>query len=332
MEKFEGVIALDAMGGDYGPEVTVPAAISAIKDFGIKVILVGDPNEIGKELSNFPKEITEKMKVIPSEGVVNEGESPVSAYRNKPKASIFVSAGLVKKGYADGVVSMGSSGATLAAASILFGTMEGIERGSIGGPIIGYSPEMVLLDLGSNVDTKAHQLADFAAIGDQVSKLMFNKENPKIALLSVGSEEGKGNLLVKETFQLLSKSSLNFAGNIEPEDLFEQKVDVVICDGFVGNILLKTTESLGRKISKEILDKTGNKEISDEILNKTNVLSESYGGGPIFGINGIAIIGHGSSKVSTIVNAINTAKLTIQNDWVEKQQTAIKKIRSEIKD
>ncbi|MBA46980.1 MAG: phosphate acyltransferase PlsX [Dehalococcoidia bacterium] len=332
MEKFEGVIALDAMGGDYGPEVTVPAAISAIKDFGIKVILVGDPNEIGKELSNFPKEITEKMKVIPSEGVVNEGESPVSAYRNKPKASIFVSAGLVKKGYADGVVSMGSSGATLAAASILFGTMEGIERGSIGGPIIGYSPEMVLLDLGSNVDTKAHQLADFAAIGDQVSKLMFNKENPKIALLSLGSEEGKGNLLVKETFQLLSKSSLNFVGNIEPEDLFEQKVDVVICDGFVGNILLKTTESLGRKISKEILDKTGNKEISDEILNKTNVLSESYGGGPIFGINGIAIIGHGSSKVSTIVNAINTAKLTLENDWVEKQQTAIKKIRSEIKD
>ena len=332
MEKFEGVIALDAMGGDYGPEVTVPAAISAIKDFGIKVILVGDPNEIGKELSNFPKEITEKMKVIPSEGVVNEGESPVSAYRNKPKASIFVSAGLVKKGYADGVVSMGSSGATLAAASILFGTMEGIERGSIGGPIIGYSPEMVLLDLGSNVDTKAHQLADFAAIGDQVSKLMFNKENPKIALLSLGSEEGKGNLLVKETFQLLSKSSLNFVGNIEPEDLFEQKVDVVICDGFVGNILLKTTESLGRKISKEILDKTGNKEISDEILNKTNVLSESYGGGPIFGINGIAIIGHGSSKVSTIVNAINTAKLTVENDWVEKQQTAIKKIRSEIKD
>ena len=332
MEKFEGVIALDAMGGDYGPEVTVPAAISAIKDFGIKVILVGDPNEIGKELSNFPKEITEKMKVIPSEGVVNEGESPVSAYRNKPKASIFVSAGLVKKGYADGVVSMGSSGATLAAASILFGTMEGIERGSIGGPIIGYSPEMVLLDLGSNVDTKAHQLADFAAIGDQVSKLMFKKENPKIALLSLGSEEGKGNLLVKETFQLLSKSSLNFVGNIEPEDLFEQKVDVVICDGFVGNILLKTTESLGRKISKEILDKTGNKEISDEILNKTNVLSESYGGGPIFGINGIAIIGHGSSKVSTIVNAINTAKLTVENDWVEKQQTAIKKIRSEIKD
>ena len=332
MEKFEGVIALDAMGGDYGPEVTVPAAISAIKDFGIKVILVGDPNEIGKELSNFPKEITEKMKVIPSEGVVNEGESPVSAYRNKPKASIFVSAGLVKKGYADGVVSMGSSGATLAAASILFGTMEGIERGSIGGPIIGYSPEMVLLDLGSNVDTKAPQLADFAAIGDQVSQLMFNKENPKIALLSVGSEEGKGNLLVKETFQLLSKSSLNFVGNIEPEDLFEQKVDVVICDGFVGNILLKTTESLGRKISKEILDKTGNKEISDEILNKTNVLSESYGGGPIFGINGIAIIGHGSSKVSTIVNAINTAKLTIENDWVEKQQKAIKKIRSEIKD
>jgi glycerol-3-phosphate acyltransferase PlsX len=332
MDKFDGIIALDAMGGDFGPSVTVPAAISAIKDFGIKVILVGDPNEVENELSKYPKEISEKIKVIPSEGIVDEGESPVSAYRNKPNASIFVSSGLVKKGYANGVVSMGSSGATLAAASILFGTIEGIERGSIGGPIIGYSPEMVVLDLGSNVDTKASQLVDFAAIGDQVSKLMFNKKNPKVALLSLGSEEGKGNLLVKESYDLLSKSSLNFVGNIEPEGLFEQKVDVVICDGFVGNILLKTTESLGKKISKEILDKTGDKELSNAILYKTNILSESYGGGPIFGINGIAIIGHGSSQVSTIVNAINTAKLTIENNWVEKQQIAIKKIRSEIKD
>jgi len=332
MDKFDGIIALDAMGGDFGPSVTVPAAISAIKDFGIKVILVGDPNEVENELSKYPKEISEKIKVIPSEGIVDEGESPVSAYRNKPNASIFVSSGLVKKGYANGVVSMGSSGATLAAASILFGTIEGIERGSIGGPIIGYSPEMVVLDLGSNVDTKASQLVDFAAIGDQVSKLMFNKKNPKVALLSLGSEEGKGNLLVKESYDLLSKSSLNFVGNIEPEGLFEQKVDVVICDGFVGNILLKTTESLGKKISKEILDKTGDKELSNTILYKTNILSESYGGGPIFGINGIAIIGHGSSQVSTIVNAINTAKLTIENNWVEKQQIAIKKIRSEIKD
>ena len=332
MDKFDGIIALDAMGGDFGPSVTVPAAISAIKDFGIKVILVGDPNEVENELSKYPKEISEKIKVIPSEGIVDEGESPVSAYRNKPNASIFVSSGLVKKGYANGVVSMGSSGATLAAASILFGTTEGIERGSIGGPIIGYSPEMVVLDLGSNVDTKASQLVDFAAIGDQVSKLMFNKKNPKVALLSLGSEEGKGNLLVKESYDLLSKSSLNFVGNIEPEGLFEQKVDVVICDGFVGNILLKTTESLGKKISKEILDKTGDKELSNAILYKTNILSESYGGGPIFGINGIAIISHGSSQVSTIVNAINTAKLTIENNWVEKQQIAIKKIRSEIKD
>lgn len=332
MKQFDGIIALDAMGGDFGPAITVPAAITAIKDFGIKVILVGNPDEINAELSKFPKEISEKMKVIPSEGIVEEGESPVSAYRNKPNASIFVSAGLVKKGYANGVVSMGSSGATLAAASILFGTMDGIERGSIGGPIIGYSPEMILLDLGSNVDTKAVQLVDFAAIGDQVSKLMFNKENPKIALLSVGSEEGKGNILVKESFELLSKSSLNFVGNIEPEDLFEQKVDVVICDGFVGNILLKTTESLGKKIATEILDKTGNKDISENIFNKTNVISQSFGGGPIFGINGIAIIGHGSSQVSTIVNAIKTAKLTIENNWVEKQQNAIKKIRLEIKD
>ena len=165
MEKFNGVIALDAMGGDYGPNVTVPAAIKAITELGIKVALVGDASEINTELEKYPKEISEKMKIIPSEGVVMEGESPVSAYRNKPKASVFISAGLVKQGHAGGFVSMGSSGATLAAATILFGTIEGIERGTIGGPVIGYSPEMILLDLGSNVDTKPNQLVDFAAIG-----------------------------------------------------------------------------------------------------------------------------------------------------------------------
>ena len=185
MEKFNGVIALDAMGGDYGPNVTVPAAIKAITELGIKVALVGDASEINSELEKYPKEISEKMKIIPSEGVVMEGESPVSAYRNKPKASVFISAGLVKQGHADGFVSMGSSGATLAAATILFGTIEGIERGTIGGPVIGYSPEMILLDLGSNVDTKPNQLVDFAAIGDQVSKLKFKKDNPKVALLSL---------------------------------------------------------------------------------------------------------------------------------------------------
>ena len=332
MEKFNGVIALDAMGGDYGPDVTVPAAIKAITELGIKVVLVGDENEINAELKKYPKEISEKMKIIPSEGIVMEGESPVNAYRNKPKASVFISAGLVKKGIAQGFVSMGSSGATLAAATILFGTIEGIERGSIGGPVIGYSPEMILLDLGSNVDTKPTQLVDFAAIGDQVSKLMFNKDNPKVALLSVGSEKGKGNMLIKDSYELLSKSSLNFVGNIEPEDLFEQKVDVVICDGFVGNILLKITEGLGKKISNEILEKTGNDELAKEIYNKTNIVSESYGGGPIFGIKGIGIIGHGASKVDTIVNAINTAKITIENNWVEKQIEAINKIRSETKE
>ena len=331
MEKFNGVIALDAMGGDIGPSVTVPAAVRAITELGINVALVGDLKKIQKELEKYPQEISEKMKIIPSEGIVMEGESPVHAFRSKPKASVFVSAGLVKKGHADGFVSMGSSGASLAAATILFGTIDGIERGSIGGPVIGYSPEMIILDLGSNVDTKPTQLVDFAAIGNQVSKLMFDKDNPKVALLSVGSEEGKGNMLIKDSFELLSKSSLNFVGNIEPEDLFESKVDVVICDGFVGNILLKITEGLGKKISNEILYKNGDKDLAKEIFNKTNIVSESYGGGPIFGIKGIGIIGHGASKIDTIVSAINTAKITIENDWVSKQIEAINKIRSETK-
>ena len=226
---------------------------------------------------------------------------------------------------------MGSSGATLAAATILFGSIEGIERGSIGGPIIGYSPEMVIIDLGSNVDTKSSQLVDFAAIADQVSRILFNNKNPKVALLSVGEEKGKGNILNKESYEMLEKSSLNFIGNIEANKIYDNQVDVLICDGFVGNILLKSTEGLGERIAKDVLEKTGDKNLYNEIYQKTNVL-EFYGGGPIYGINGVSIIGHGSSNVSTVTNAIKTAKMIIENDWVEKQQKAIKKIRSEIKD
>lgn len=331
MKKFEGIIALDAMGGDHGPKVTVPAAINSIIENGIKVVLVGDQDQLLEEFKKYPNEITEKLKIIPSDGVVNEGESPVGAFRTKPKASVFVSAGVVKKGIAGGFVSMGSSGATLAAATILFGSIEGIERGSIGGPIIGYSPEMVIIDLGSNVDTKSSQLVDFAAIADQVSRILFNNKNPKVALLSVGEEKGKGNILNKESYEMLEKSSLNFIGNIEANKIYDNQVDVLICDGFVGNILLKSTEGLGKRIAKDVLEKTGDKNLYNEIYQKTNVL-EFYGGGPIYGINGVSIIGHGSSNVSTVTNAIKTAKMIIENDWVEKQQKAIKKIRSEIKD
>jgi|TARA_B110000263_G_scaffold220223_1_gene207965 glycerol-3-phosphate acyltransferase PlsX len=331
MKKFNGIIALDAMGGDHGPKVTVPAAINSIVENEIKVVLVGDENELLEEFKKYPKEITEKLKIIPSDGVVKEGESPVSAFRTKPKASVFVSAGAVKKGIADGFVSMGSSGATLAAATILFGSIEGIERGSIGGPIIGYSPEMVIIDLGSNVDTKSSQLVDFAAIADQVSRILFKNINPKVGLLSIGEEKGKGNLLNKESYEMLEKSSLNFVGNIEANNIYDNQVDVLICDGFVGNILLKSTEGLGKRIAKNVLEKTGNKDLYNEIYQKTNIL-EFYGGGPIYGINGVSIIGHGSSNIPTITNAIKTARMIIENDWVEKQQKAIKKIRSEIKD
>ena len=331
MKKFEGIIALDAMGGDHGPKVTVPAAINSIIENGIKVVLVGDQDELLEEFKKYPNEITKKLKIIPSDGVVNEGESPVGAFRTKPKASVFVSAGIVKKGIADGFVSMGSSGATVAAATILFGSIEGIERGSIGGPIIGYSPEMVIIDLGSNVDTKSSQLVDFAAIADQVSRILFRNKNPKVALLSVGEEKGKGNLLNKESYEMLEKSSLNFIGNIEANNIYDNQVDVLICDGFVGNILLKSTEGLGKRIAKNVLEKTGDKDLYNEIYEKTNIL-KFYGGGPIYGINGVSIIGHGSSNVSTVTNAIKTAKMIIENDWVEKQQKAIKKIRSEIKD
>ena len=222
---------------------------------------------------------------------------------------MFVAAGLVKKGFADGFVSMGSSGATMAAATLLFGTIEGIERGSIGGPVIGYSPEMVIIDLGSNVDTRPNQLVDFAAISSEVSKIIFNKKNPKIGLLSIGSEKGKGNLLVKETYDLLSKSSLNFIGNIEANELFNSKVDAVICDGFVGNIVLKLIEGTVNKMLSWATESINNHSISKlakpmlfpvfQDIKKTFDYEE-HGGAPLLGVDGVVIKCHGSSNDKAI--------------------------------
>jgi len=333
----EGItpIALDAMGGDHGPVVTVPAALKAIGDGGVAIALVGDAEAIQAELDKYDTPAKQLVQVVPAEGVVEEGESPALAYRSKPKASVFVSAGVVKMGKAAGFVSMGSTGASIAAAQVVYGTLEGIDRGALGGPIIGYAPDTVIVDLGTNVDTRPRLLVDFAALGNVMSKHIYKKENPRIALLSVGSEEGKGNALVKETTELLKATDLNFIGNIEPNDLPEGKADVVLCDGFVGNVVLKLTEGLGSAVVNQVKEALGDTEEANElaqsIFEKFNIL-EAFGGGPLLGLNGLAIVGHGASGVDAIANAVGTAKYVISTGLIEAQQAELDRIRAEITD
>lgn len=331
----EGIypIALDAMGGDHGPAVTVPAALKAIGNGGVAIALVGDPEAIEAELAKYDTPAKKLTQVVPAEGVIPEGANPALALRAHPKASVLIAAGAVKMGKARAFVSMGSTGASIAAGTVLLGTVDGIERGALGGPIVGYAPDTVIIDLGTNVDTKPAQLADFAALGSLMSRLIYGKSNPRVALLSVGSEEGKGNAQVKATTQLLRNSSLNFIGNVEPHDLPYGKAEVVVCDGFVGNIVLKLTEGLGRAITEHIRSALPSSPevdaLADEVFARTNVL-EALGGGPLLGLKGAAIVGHGSSGVDAIAGAIGTAKIVIENDYINAQHAELERIRNEI--
>ncbi len=322
------VVALDAMGGDHGPVATVPAALDAVSNGDIAIALVGDPDTISDVLAEYSTTNHPLVQVVASDGVVEETDNPAMVFRSKPRASIFVCSGLVKMGKAHAFVSMGSTGASIAAATVTYGTMAGITRGCIGGAIIGFSPNMAIIDLGANVDVRPQQLADFGTLGSVMSRINYGQENPRIALLNVGSEETKGNSLVKETAELLKRSNLNYVGMVEPYDLLHGKAEVVICDGFVGNVVLKLTEGLGRAIADLVRDK-GDGALADEIYSITNLLA-SYGGGPLLGVNGIAVVGHGAAGSSGIATAIKTAKHVFDNDFVEAQQKELAAFHAQV--
>jgi glycerol-3-phosphate acyltransferase PlsX len=319
-------IAIDALGGDDAPAVPVEGAVLAASEGETEILLVGDPDLVEPELS---KHSTDQLpiSIVPSQGKIEDGEAPALALRQKPNASIMVATSLVKKGLADAVISMGSTGGTMAAAVIVLGTIEGIDRPAIGGPIIGSAPNQTILDLGSNIDCKPTQLLGFATLGSVFSELLIGIKSPRIGILSVGSEEGKGNALVKESTELLKKSGLNFVGNVEGNDLVTGRVDVVVCDGFIGNVVLKLVEGFGKglssqlhstltgKIPKEVLD-----GLMQELYENNNVV-DSRGGGPIFGVNGVSIIGHGSATAGTIKRAVKTARMCVETKLIQEMMT-----------
>ena len=316
-------VAIDAMGGDNSPEVTVAGAILSTRQNKFNVLLVGDKASLEKELSKHDTENL-SIKIIPSEGKIEDSEAPALGLRQKPKASIVVATSLVKKGKADAVISMGSTGATMAAAVVLLGTIDGIDRPAIGGPIVGSAPNQVILDLGSNLDCKPQQLVGFGVLGSVFSQDLLKIPNPKIGLLSVGSEEGKGNSQIKEATELFKKSGLNFIGNIEGNDLVTGKADIVVCDGFVGNVVLKLVESLSIGLANQLQTALTNSSMPTEVISglmkkliSDNNVVDARGGGPIFGVNGVSIIGHGSASADTVHRAIEMAAMCVSSKLIE---------------
>ena len=304
-------VVVDAMGGDHAPVETVKGAVQALNAEDIELILVGDPQQLNAQLAQYHVPAG-AVTVVPSEGKIGDDEHPVQAIRHKPNASVLVATKVLKSGGADVLVSMGSTGASMASAVLVLGLMNGLDRPCIGGPFLGLAPRTVLLDMGSNVDCRPAMLLNFAALGVVFARKFLDIQNPKVGLLSVGAETAKGNRQVQESYQLFQDSHLNFVGNVEGMDFFTQRADVIVCDGFVGNILLKFTEGLGTALLpflKKQLDSLLKPEqvaaIGATLWQQTNLPRTM--GGPLFGVNGPVVLGHGSCKADGVAGAINTA-------------------------
>ena len=334
--KHKFRVAIDAMGGDHAPKIPVEGAVLAAQNSDASVFLVGDPDQVEAELEKHNTNNID-LTLVPSEGYIDDAEAPTAAFRKKPKASILIATELVKRNITDAVVSMGSTGGSMAAAVVILGTIDGIDRPAIGGPIVGSAPKQTILDLGSNIDCRASQLLGFGVLGSVFCNLLLGVDNPRIGVLSIGSEEGKGNALSKETTELFKKSGLHFIGNIEGHDLVVGKADVVVCDGFVGNIVLKLVEGLGQGLAKKLesilADKIPSRQIAELIQGfyRENNVVDSRGGGPIFGVNGVSIIGHGSSSSETIERAVGLARMCVETKLIEEMNNQVPLVMSKVK-
>ena len=307
-------IAVDAMGGDYGIEVVVPASIDAARG-GIGIVLVGDEGRIRYELDkNRAGDLD--IQVVPSGSVVDMQEKPSDALRRKKDSSIQVACRLVKDGHAQGVVSAGNSGATVACGMFVLGRIRGIERPALAGIMPTEKDPCVLIDVGANVDSKPFHLAQFGLMADVFARDVLGMPNPRVGVLSIGEEEGKGNIMVKEAYDLLRGSNLHFIGNVEGRDIFTGDVDVVVCDGFVGNVALKLSEGLAKsfghvlkgELKSGLVSKIG-AWLSFRAFQRFARLVDyaEYGGAPLLGLKSIAVVCHGSSNCKAITNAIRMA-------------------------
>ena len=312
------VIALDVMGGDVPVHSPVEAAVKAATDFNQEILLVGDRDQVVSELAqhSYPQKLIE---VFHSSETVGMDESPALSLRQKKDSSIRVAVNLLQEGKVDAVVSAGNTGASMATAKFVLKLISDIERPAIATlmPSTNRNNPFVLLDIGANIDCKPSYLFQFGLMGDAYARTVLNLENPRVALLNNGEEEGKGNQIVQDAFKLLERSTLNFVGNIEGKAMFQDQVDIVVCDGFVGNIALKVAEGtfdfvrsvLKQEVQASWMARLGYLAMRGPFLSlKDRADYSEVGGAPLLGINGVVIICHGNSKPHTIRNAIRHAR------------------------
>lgn len=315
-------IVIDAMGGDNAPSVEVEGAIQGIEEFGYELVLVGDSKRIEDELRKF-KDCSDKLSVIHASEVIEMHDPAAISVRRKRNSSIVVGLDLLKKNKADAFISAGNTGAVVCAATLSLRLLPGIERPGIAIVIPTLTGPSVIMDVGANINPKPIHLLQYGIMADAYCRYILHKDNPSVGLLNVGEEESKGTDFIKESHTLLSESKLNFIGNIEGRDIYAGKSDIVLCDGFVGNVILKVSESvvdtivklLKQEIKSNIIATVG-AALSSSAFNvlKKKMDYTEYGGAPLLGVDGRCIISHGSSTSKAIKNAIRAAGDFVSQD------------------
>ena len=322
-------IAVDAMGGDHAPEEIVKGAAQAAEEYGVDISLVGLPHAVHPLLDSHPR-----LQLVPCTQVIAMDEHPAQAVRNKPDSSIAVCARMCKEGRADGWTSAGNSGAVMAAALLIQGRIRGIERPALGSIVPTQDGFAYFLDVGANVDSKPEYLVQFAAMGAVYAREMLGRPEPRVALLSNGEEEGKGDELVRETTRRLKGSLPGFIGNVEPKDVYGAKADVVVADGFVGNVAIKMAEataeflfrSLRDEIPKTFSGKVGGALIRPRVRKiRARIDWREFGGAPLLGIDGIAVVAHGRSDARAMKNAVRVTRDAVRNELVAKIRAEVGK-------
>lgn len=325
------------MGGDYAPEEIVKGCILAYKELGLSTYLVGDRKVIESILRKEGVKESEALTIVHAEEKVEMNEPP-SVVLKKKNSSLYVAGMLVREGEADGLVSAGNTGAVLAVGKFVVGTEEEVERPTIGVPLPNPKGKTVLLDVGANVDCKPRHLLQFAIIGHTYAEEILGIKNPRVGILSIGEEEGKGNELVKETYPLLKRSKLNFLGNAEGRDIYAGTFDVIVCDGFVGNVVLKASESLGlaviqmikEEVQKSLMARLGALLMLPALNNfKKKADFAEYGGIPLLGAKKPVIITHGRANAKAIKNAIRVANEFLTQRFNEKLRENLIKLAPE---
>ena len=329
-------IIIDAMGGDYAPQVPVEAGARAARELDVNIVLVGKEDVIKKELAKH-KYPAERLEIVNADEVITNHDEPAKAVKIKKNSSLVVAARMLKKGEGDALLSMGNTGAVLASGLLIVGRIRGIIRPALATVLPSKKGPKLLLDAGANANCKPENLVQFATMGSIYMHNIMGIENPKVGLMSIGEEESKGNDLTKKTFPLLKAAPINFIGNIEGRDVMEGTADVMTCDGFVGNVVLKTIEGMGSFVSgalksiftSSIISKIGAMCVMGGLNKfKAEIDYREYGGAPLLGVRGTVIKGHGSSEAMAVFYAIKQAKKAVETDLVEKIKDSLYEIEN----